>query len=131
MSGSGRRIGYISPYTVVLSAHARERLREYLGTTRGYAQKISAALMAAMRVGVEIEPATEPERELRVEVRFGEGFRAECYPQAEGYWVCATVIPPDGWVSAGVMAEGLQRSMSAEVAAGKFESGESEGVRPQ
>lgn len=111
MSSSRGHIGRYAPYTVVLSDHAKDRCKEYLGSTRGVRAQISAALMAALRIGVE--PDREPGKELCVEVRWRCGFRAECYPVDAGYWIVATVIPPDGWASMEVAATGKADSESS------------------
>lgn len=108
-------LGRYAPYTVVLSAHAKQRLTQYLGTTRGAKDDISRRLTSALKLGVEPGP------DLGVEIRMEEGWRAECYPVDAGYWVCATVIPPEWWDEEQEALRRAELAGEAKIAATKSE----------
>ena len=76
-------------YNVVLSEHARERLKERAGGAKGARAEITARLIATLRLGVVPGP------DLGVAVYLPEGYKAICYPVPEGRWVVATVLEPE------------------------------------
>lgn len=81
-------------YTVVLSDHAKRRLRERVVTAgrktlSAARHEIETRLVAALRLGVVPGP------DLGVTVYLSDGYKAICYPTFEGVWLVATVLEPE------------------------------------
>lgn len=75
-------------YRVVISEHARIRLRER-AENRISRREIERRLASTLRLGVEPGP------DLAVRVYLPDGYCAVCYPDVSGGWVVATVLGPE------------------------------------
>lgn len=81
-------------YTVVLSEHAKRRLRERLPRAgrkflTAARHEIETRLVAALKIGVVPAP------DLGVTVYLSDGYKAICYPEFTGGWKVATVLEPE------------------------------------
>lgn len=74
---------------VRVSKHARIRIEGRLGISRNMRHEIEGRLNTALRLGVVPGP------DLDVSVFLGDGYKAICYPSAQGGWVVATVLGPE------------------------------------
>lgn len=81
-------------YTVVLSDHAKRRLRERVVTAgrktlSAARHEIETRLVAALKLGVVPGP------DLGVTVYLSDGYKAICYPTYQATWVVATILEPE------------------------------------
>lgn len=75
-------------YRIVISEHARIRLRER-AENRISKREIERRLENTLRLGVKPGP------DLAVRVYMPDGYCAVCYPSQFGGWVVATVLSPE------------------------------------